>query len=403
MSDTPNNNEIPEGPAPVAQAAAPAEPVVEATQATDAAEAAQAVANADASPAAEAADAADAADAAAAAPAADNKEDGPANLSPAAVAALLAERFPALFGAGRALPIKLRIQADIQQRAPGVLNKKSLSVFLHRYTTSTAYLKALSTQPNRLDLDGAPAGEIEAVHKEAAAAEVLRRKQMFDERRAAERDAQRKAAQEARRGQQRQAAQAAPGEQAPAAPATEGGDATPQVPHAPHTPRPPRADRPPRGDRNDRNARNDRAPGPPRGDRAPRPDRPAPTDRPPRADRPDRGDRNERNERPARPPREAMPAQETKQPVFDSAENEARRSRATLLRSYETTTLTRANFCALKGMAEADLQTQLDQARQEREQRPPQAPRPEHRPARDDRQQRPAQAERPRRPDRGPR
>ncbi|MDO8419443.1 MAG: hypothetical protein Q7S90_05340, partial [Rubrivivax sp.] len=35
-------------------------------------------------------------------------------LSPAACAARLAELFPALFSAGRALPIKLRVQADIQ-------------------------------------------------------------------------------------------------------------------------------------------------------------------------------------------------------------------------------------------------------------------------------------------------
>jgi len=100
----------------------------------------------------------------------------PTTLSPAAVAALLAQHFPALFGAGRALPLKLRIQADIQARAPGVVNKKSLSVFLHRYTTSTAYLKALATQPQRIDLDGAPAGEIEALHRDAAAAEVDRRR-----------------------------------------------------------------------------------------------------------------------------------------------------------------------------------------------------------------------------------
>jgi len=60
-----------------------------------------------------------------------------------------------------------------------------------------------------------------------------------------------------------------------------------------------------------------------------------------------------------------------------AADNEARRSRATLLRTYETTTLTRANFCALKGMAEPALEALLVQARAEREQRP-REPRPEH-------------------------
>ncbi|MDE2277381.1 MAG: ProQ/FinO family protein, partial [Burkholderiales bacterium] len=108
-------------------------------------------------------------------------------LGPAQVGALLAERFPALFGAGRALPIKLRIQADIQQRAPGLLSKKSLSIFLHRHTTSTPYLKALVALPQRIDLDGAPAGEIAAEHRAAAAAELERRRALLEARRAAER------------------------------------------------------------------------------------------------------------------------------------------------------------------------------------------------------------------------
>jgi sRNA-binding protein len=206
---------------------------------------------------------------------------GPANLSPAACAALLAERFPALFGAGRALPIKLRIQADIQQRAPGIFSKKSLSIFLHRYTTSTAYLKALGTAPHRLDLDGAPAGDIDDVHRQAAIAEAQRRKQMFDERRAAERDLQREAAQAARQTQNAQNAA-----------------------------------------------------------------------------------------------REAA-----RHAASNNAEAEARRNRAALLRAFETTTLTPANFCALKGLVEAELQGQLTLARQEREQRA-QEPQPgfNHRP-----------------------
>ena len=83
------------------------------------------------------------------------------DLSLARCAALLAERFPALFGAdGPPKPIKLRIQVDIQQRAPGVFTRKALSIFLHRHTTSTAYLRALTASPHRFDLDGLPAGEI---------------------------------------------------------------------------------------------------------------------------------------------------------------------------------------------------------------------------------------------------
>ena len=50
-----------------------------------------------------------------------------------------------------------------------------------------------------------------------------------------------------------------------------------------------------------------------------------------------------------------------------SAEEQAgRRDRALLLRAWETTTLTRANFCVLKRIKEADLEAQLAQARQER-------------------------------------
>jgi ProP effector len=195
---------------------------------------------------------------------------GPPNLSPAACAALLAQRFPALFGAGRALPIKLRIQADIQTRAPGLFNKKSLSIFLHRYTTSTAYLKALATGTARADLDGAPAGDVAEEHRTAAAAEVERRRNMFEERRAAERDLQREARQaEAEQRRRQQAAE-----------------------------------------------------------------------------------------------------QAARHAAQNSAEAQARRQRAAMLHAFETTTLTPANFCALKGLVEADLQAQLALARQEREQRP---------------------------------
>jgi ProP effector len=121
-----------------------------------------------------------------------------AELSPAACAAQLAERFPALFGAGISLPIKLRIQADIQQRAPGIFTRKALSIFLHRHTTSNAYLKALVRATQRFDLDGAPAGELADEHRQAAVAELERRRGVHLQRReaqvAAERDAQRQSA-----------------------------------------------------------------------------------------------------------------------------------------------------------------------------------------------------------------
>lgn len=202
----------------------------------------------------------------------------PAPLSPAECAARLAALFPALFGQSQPLPLKLRIQADVQQRAPGVFSRKSLSAFLQRYTTGTAYLKALVAQGTRFDLDGLAAGEVADEHRDAALAELARRRALHEQRRAAERQVQRAAQDEARRAWQ--------------------------------------------------------------------------------------------------------------------ADQQARQGRAALLRAFETTTLTRANFCALKQIPEAQLDVQLAQARTERQQAP--APEPL-----DQRADRPAQRPPQRRPDNG--
>jgi hypothetical protein len=51
------------------------------------------------------------------------------------------------------------------------------------------------------------------------------------------------------------------------------------------------------------------------------------------------------------------------------AEAEARRQRAQLLRSFEQSPLSKANFGALKGLSEAALDALLTQARQDRERR----------------------------------
>lgn len=217
----------------------------------------------------------------------------PVDLSPAATAARLAELFPAIFAPGAVAPLKLRIQGDIQQRAPGIFTKKSLSIFLHRHTTGTAYLKALAAAPQRIDLDGQPAGEVSEEHRSAAAAELARRRAAHDARRAAERDAQREA--------QRQAHDAA------------------RRAHA--------------------------------------------------------------------------------------AEHQARDARVALLRAFETTTLTRANFCALKGVPEAELDNLLAQARADREERATMS-RPTAAPGRQaprDNRQRPPGVPTSRRPDRPPR
>ncbi|MCE4557462.1 ProQ/FINO family protein [Pelomonas cellulosilytica] len=89
--------------------------------------------------------------------------------------------FPALF-TGKPKPVKLRIQADIQERAPGKFTKAQLSAFLRRHTGSTGYLIALTQSKTRFDLDGQPAGEITEEHLNAAREELARRKGARQER-----------------------------------------------------------------------------------------------------------------------------------------------------------------------------------------------------------------------------
>lgn len=112
-----------------------------------------------------------------------------ATMSPAACAQQLAERFPALFS-GKPKPLKLRIQADIQARAPGVFTKQALSAFLRRHTGSTPYLIALSTSPQRFDLDGQAAGELSDEHRQAAVDELARRRTLHAQRREQEQQEQ---------------------------------------------------------------------------------------------------------------------------------------------------------------------------------------------------------------------
>ncbi len=223
-------------------------------------------------------------------------------MSPAACAAKLAELFPALFGPeGPPKPLKLRIQADIQQRAPGLFTRRTLSLFLSRYTTGNAYIRSLLQSTTRFDLDGQPAGEISDEHRQAATDELARRRALHEERRAAERAAQREAQREAEKAarQQHQAAQ---------------------------------------------------------------------------------------------------------------ADHQAQRDRAFALRAFETSSLTKANFCALKGVTEAELDAQLELARKERAERPAQPPQQPHaRPERRDTGGMPGSSHSgkpngpPKRPHRGPR
>jgi len=104
-----------------------------------------------------------------------------AELSPAEVASRLKSLFPALF-AGAYKPLKLRVQADIQQRAPGQFTKTQLSAFLRRHTGSTGYLIALSKAKNRYDLDGQPGDELSDEHRKVAQEELNRRRGVQQER-----------------------------------------------------------------------------------------------------------------------------------------------------------------------------------------------------------------------------
>lgn len=277
-------------------------------------------------------------------------------------ARLLASHFPALFGAGVIKPIKLRIQVDIQQRAPGVFSKKALSMFLQRYTTTTAYLRGLVAEgAARSDLDGQPAGEIAAEHRDAAGSELERRRAIVDAKKLAGREAARASRQEARPPQPprspsppRQPAASRPGSQAPAERDGAGGDRSAQS-HA--------AGRP------------DRAPRSPRPDPAPGRTPGVPSDTPRGAGRtantgpgaargahkpmPERNRAGDRERGPMAPPAPPMTQEE-------AAEREARHQRALLLRSFEQSPLSKANFGALKGLGEAALDALLAQARQER-------------------------------------
>ena len=125
-----------------------------------------------------------------------------ADTSPAATSAQLKQLFPALFAGQGFKPLKLRVQADIQERAPGAFSKTQLSAFFRRYTGSTGYLIALTKSKHRFDLDGKEAGELAEEHLVAAREELARRKGLQQERIKAE-QAQAKAQHEEQREEQK--------------------------------------------------------------------------------------------------------------------------------------------------------------------------------------------------------
>jgi ProP effector len=282
-------------------------------------------------------------------------------LSPAQTATRLAELYPALFG-GVPKPIKLRIQADIQLRAPGVFTKRVLSFFLSRHTTTTPYLKALVTETQRFDLDGQPAGEVAPEHKQAAIDELARRRQIVEERRAAERAARAVRPPRGPRDTRGPGDAPAPAgetlQRAPGHGDSSGSERTPASDGPARTPRPPRDQRRP--------AREGSA----EGSRRAQPNRPR---EPHAGTRPSSNSSTEPRGGPRGPgpnrsqdrfqgrPSDSRPSERDWTPT-----DPAQRDRAALLRAWESTALTKGNFCALKRLSEADFDAQLAQAQQER-------------------------------------
>jgi sRNA-binding protein len=297
--------------------------------------------------------------------------------------------FPALFGA-TPRPVKLRIQVDIMARAPGVFTRRELAHFFHRYTTGRPYLQALLASAERYDLDGQACGAVSEEHRQAAQTELDRRREVRQARIQAYRDAAR--AQRAARPAPPQADPSLPAStddagaprRGPGRPGSEPGRGRhPQAQrrrgaagtHAP--PSPERRDGPESG-RGSRGTRADAQRSAPQG-----------TSRPPRGDgrRPQRvGEppRNPGGQAVAKAHGTTAPTTERpprREPAAPDAQvhDPARRDRAALLRDFETTRLSTANFCVLKRLTPDQLESQLAQARAERAERSTMAPAPPRR------------------------
>jgi len=109
------------------------------------------------------------------APAAEQTADAAAKPAQEDCGPQLKKLYPALFS-NPPKPLKLRIQADIQARSPGMFTKPQLSAFLRRYTGSHAYLNALVKATHRFDLDGNAGDELSDEHRNAAVEELARRR-----------------------------------------------------------------------------------------------------------------------------------------------------------------------------------------------------------------------------------
>lgn len=84
------------------------------------------------------------------------------------------------------LPLAIGIHKAIKERQPDIDNRQ-LRTALKTHTASTRYLKALSQNATRYDLDGHPAGEVTAEQRQQAADALRERfKKAAEQRRAEE-------------------------------------------------------------------------------------------------------------------------------------------------------------------------------------------------------------------------
>ena len=271
----------------------------------------------------------------------------------AACLALLQQHFPALFPhQGPYRPLKLRIQADIQARVPGVFTRKALSITLHRHTTSTAYLRGLVSSSHRFDLDGQEAGELADEHRAAAKTELDRRQALMAERRAAERAAARAAQGQAPKARGPVSLNEATGQPSDTAELQQRHERQ----ERPHKSEPRRHDtRSPRPSSRPQRPRRDDAFG----------SRSQGQARPSRSDGP-RSDVRGESGSPARRANTSELNTRQVQAPHPAFTDPAQRDRQNLLRAWETTGLTKRNFCTLKGLSESDFDGQIALAQQER-------------------------------------
>lgn len=109
------------------------------------------------------------------------------------VIAYLVEQFPKCFSiTGEAKPLKIGIFEDIASRLADdkKVSKTRLRVALRQYTNSWRYLRSVKKDVQRVDLDGAEAGIVEADHEEHAKETLNASKAKANEKRQGKQKAQ---------------------------------------------------------------------------------------------------------------------------------------------------------------------------------------------------------------------